>query len=142
MVAPSDPRKLRERKHGLLWFGESPSDRWNITDPESEELSAAVFRLRSGFFLYGGNDPRTSEEKQRDSDMLRLIRAVEDYHYLTTYALGIEHIIKKLRVIWRAVREAPEKTLGVGQPVCISCLVDIPGIDPRVCAACASKGIR
>ena len=109
MVAPSDPRKLRERKHGLLWFGERTSDRWNITDPESEVLEGACRRLRPHLNLSAG-DERTPEEKQRDSDLFTVLRCVEDYQHLTTYALGIEHIIKKLRVIWRALRGETDET--------------------------------
>lgn len=107
MKASSDGGKLRERKHGLLWFGEELKDRWNITDPESEALSAACRRLRPvGPSCNGGEWPgRTPEEKQRDSDLYTVLRCVEDYRYLTTYELGIEHVITKLRAIWRAIRE-------------------------------------
>jgi hypothetical protein len=100
--------KLRERKHGLLWFGSRPLDRWNITDPSSPELYEAASRLRPHFYLDTG-DVRTPEEKQRDSDIFRVLRCVEDYQHLTTYPLGVEHIIKKLRAIWRALRETERK---------------------------------
>jgi hypothetical protein len=96
---------LRERKHGLLWFGSEPKDRWNITDPSATELYEAASRLRPRFNL-GAGDERTPEEKRRDSDLFTVLRCVEDYQHLTTYALGIEHVIKKLRAIWRALREA------------------------------------
>jgi len=107
MMVSSDWGKLRERTRGLLWFGERGSDRWNITDPESEVLSAACRRLRPvGPSGNGGEWPeRTPEEKQRDSDLYTVLRCVEDYQHLTAYPLGVEHIIKKLRVIWRALRE-------------------------------------
>ncbi len=109
MKASSDRGgKIRERKHGLLWFGEHVSDRWNITDPNSEELFSAYSRLRPRFVL-GAGDERTPEEKRRDSDLCTVLRCVEDYQHLTTYALGIEHIIKKLRLIWRALRDDKKK---------------------------------
>lgn len=92
--------KLRERKFGLLWFGEHLQDRWNITDPESAQLREACRRLRPRDF----DDLCSVEERQRRSDLFTVLRAVEDYQHLTTYELGIEHIIKKLRAIWRAVR--------------------------------------
>lgn len=112
MKASSEGR-LRERKHGLLWFVsgkrfDGSDDGWNITDPESEALAAACRRLRPvGPSDNGGEWPnRTPEEKQRDSDLYTVLRCVSDYQYLTTYALGVEHVIRKLRVIWRALREA------------------------------------
>lgn len=97
--------KLRERKFGLLWFGERVQDRWNITDPRSESLSTACRRLRPGSCYVDGVYVEPSpEEKQRRTDIYTVLRAVEDYQHLTTYELGIEHVIKKLRAIWRAVR--------------------------------------
>lgn len=140
MAAPSDSHKLRARSHALLWFG-TDSSGWSITDPESERLAEACRRLRPHPNFSGEWPERTPEEKQRDGDIYVLLRVVADYQHLTTYELGVEHIIKKLRVIWRAIREK-DGPGGVGQPVCISCLVDIPRIDPRVCAACAAKGMR
>jgi len=106
--------KLRERKFGLLWFGEHVQDRWNITDPESERLREACRRLRpDGPSTNGGEWPeRTPEERQRDDDIYVLLRVVEDYQHLTTYVLGIEHIIKKLRAIWRAVRGGSDGRVG------------------------------
>jgi hypothetical protein len=105
--------KLRARSHALLWFGtdDDKRDRWSITDPESERLAEACRRLRPrGPSENGGQWPvRTPEEQQRDSDIYVLLRVVHDYQHLTTYDLGVEHILKKLRVIWRALREAREK---------------------------------
>lgn len=90
---------LRERKHGLLWFGvaDHERDRWSITDPTSAQLNAAMHNLRY-----------ESENQQNDQlrrDILRVLRAAEDYQHLTTYELGVEHIVRKLRAIWRALRE-------------------------------------
>jgi hypothetical protein len=102
----ASPDKLRERKHGLLWFGERQEDRWSITDPRSERLRDAAFRLRPESGLVGGEWKKfTCEEEQQRADLFVVLRAVEDYQHLTTYELGIEHIIKKLRVIWHALRE-------------------------------------
>lgn len=110
-------KDLRARSHGLLWFGtedgqQGRRDHWNITDPESERLAEAYRRLRPiGSGENGGEWPvRTPEEKQRDADIYVVLRCVQDYRYLTTYALGVEHILKKLRVIWRALRTENSKS--------------------------------
>lgn len=92
-------KKFRERKFGLLWFGETASDGWSITDPASKELGEACHRLR-----YGLPQPTNDAEKQFRSDVYRVLRVVDDYQHLTTYELGIEHIVKKLRAIWKAVK--------------------------------------
>jgi len=104
--------KIRERSHGLLWFGIDQKDRWSITDPDSKQLEEACRRLRphvSGLEDLREQEARTPEEKQRDTDLYTVLRVVSDYQHLTMYELGIEHIIKKLRAIWRAVREAREE---------------------------------
>lgn len=88
--------KLRRRSHGLLWFGgEELTEWWSITDPTSEKLREAMHRLRYD------DRHRTVVERQ---DIFTVLRAAEDYQHLTTYALGVEHIIRKLRIIWRAVK--------------------------------------
>lgn len=93
--------ELRERSHGLLWFGtdQDKRDRWSITDPHSTQLGDACRRLRERIHL-GSSD----EERQLRSDVHTVLRCVGDYQHLTTYELGVEHIVKKLRVIWRALR--------------------------------------
>lgn len=89
---------LRERKRGLLWFGvaDDKRDRWSITDPTSAQLNEAMHRLR-----YESRD----EQGELRHDILTVLRAAEDYQHLTTYELGVEHIVRKLRAIWRALRE-------------------------------------
>jgi hypothetical protein len=93
----SDNRRdaLRARKYGLLWFG-AEGNGWSITDPTSEQLDEALHRLRYE------TDGEQGERLRRD--ILTVLRAAEDYQHLTTYDLGVEHIVKKLRVIWRALR--------------------------------------
>lgn len=96
-----------QRKHGLLWFGvaDDKRDRWSITDPVSERLADACRRLRPDSTYIGGEYAALSpEERQRRDDLYVVLRCVEDYQHLTTYELGVEHIIRKLRVIWRAIR--------------------------------------
>lgn len=88
--------KLRGRSHGLLWFGEEEKDRWSISDPASRELNEALHRLRY--------ESKNEQSEQLRRDIHIALRAAEDYQHLTSYALGVEHIIRKLRVIWRAVR--------------------------------------
>lgn len=90
---------LRERKFGLLWFGvaDHGRDRWSITDPTSAQLDEAMHRLRY--------ESRDEQGEQLRRDILTVLRAAEDYQHLTTYELGVEHIIRKLRAIWRALRE-------------------------------------
>jgi len=41
-----------------------------------------------------------------NSDIYTVLRAVRDYQHLTTYELGVEHIVRKLRFIWRGLRES------------------------------------
>lgn len=102
----SDWTKLRARAHGLLWFGEDQKDRWSISDPESDRLAEACQRLRPKTVAISGALVKFSpEEKQRNDDMYVILRVVSDYQHLTTYELGVEHILKKLRIIWRALRE-------------------------------------
>jgi len=100
--------KLRERKHGRLWFGHADNERWSITDPTDPELDAAMQRLRPyGVLFVDGKaqwPERTPEEKQRDTDLYRVLMVVEEYRHLTTYPLGVEHCIRQLRAIWRGLR--------------------------------------
>jgi hypothetical protein len=108
--APVADGVLRERKLGLLWFGERQEDRWSITDPHSDRLCDAAYRLRPESGFVGGEWKKfTAEEEQQRADLYVVLRAVEDYRHLTMYELGIEHIIKKLRVIWRALRDDKKK---------------------------------
>lgn len=106
---------LRERKLALLWFGtdDDQRDRWSITDPESERLEEACRRLRPDTVYPGGNyvgDLLSPEERQRRDDIYIVLRCVSDYQHLTTYELGVEHILKKLRVIWRVLREKSKES--------------------------------
>jgi len=89
---------LRMRRHGLLWFGvaDDVGDRWSITDPLSAELADACSRLMSSTIDGQGT---------RSSDIYTVLRVVSDYQHLTTYELGVEHIVRKLRFIWRGLRE-------------------------------------
>jgi hypothetical protein len=94
--------KLRERRHGRLWFGEKPNERWSITDPESAILTDAMQRLR-----YGRLDASAEQEhKALRDDIYTVLSAAEDYLFLTTYGLGVKHVVRKLRAIWHALREA------------------------------------
>jgi hypothetical protein len=100
------------RSHALLWFGTDADgrDHWSITDPESERLAEACRRLKPESTIVGGEwVVLPPEEQQRNADIYVLLRVVHDYQHLTIYELGVEHILKKLRVIWRALREAREK---------------------------------
>jgi hypothetical protein len=81
-----------KRHHGRIWFGEG-ANRWSVTDPHGEALADAAHRLRYDF------------EHATQSDAFTVLSALDCYRHLTTYDLGVEHIIRKLRLIWRALRE-------------------------------------
>jgi uncharacterized membrane protein len=59
---------------------------------------------------YGRLDAITEQERKalRD-DIYTVLNAAEDYWFLTTYELGVEHVVRKLRAIRRALREARKK---------------------------------
>ena len=75
------------RLHSVLRF-----DDWCIPDPTNERLDAAMYRCR--------------HERQHltDDDMCLILEAAQAYRFLTTYALGQECCVEKLRTVWRALR--------------------------------------
>ena len=89
---------LYRRAFEKLFFGNGRIE-WRITDPESEELHAGMARLRHG-----------SAEK---IDVGRVLEAAESYIHLTTYELGQEHCVAKLRHIWRTLRA--ERSVNVDE---------------------------
>ena len=84
-------RRLRERRHGRLWFGAAWEDRWSIADPADPELDDAIVRLRRGGVP---SDPR---------DLARVLAAADAYQHLATYPLG-EVAMRQLRDVRREVR--------------------------------------
>ena len=81
-------------KTSRLVFGETRETRWQIADPQSEQLAAATDKLRHGDFA-----TMTVEER------LIVLNAVSAYQHLTCYPLGTEHAIKKLRAIRARLKE-------------------------------------
>lgn len=79
------------RVHNTLVFGEG-RERWSIPDPTSEQTGDLLHRCR-----YGGE--LTRPERYQLCDLAGA------YVFLTTYALGVEHCIQKLRQICRGLRE-------------------------------------
>jgi hypothetical protein len=68
--------------------------RYSLTDPrECDEAYTAVYRWR----WYGEREP-TPEE------FARVLMLAGDYLHLTTYELGQECCVRKLRDVWRALR--------------------------------------
>jgi hypothetical protein len=83
-------RRLRERKHGRLWFGAAWEDRWSIADPADPELYDAITRLRRG----GAPVDRR--------DLARVLAAADAYQHLATYPLaGVA--VRQLRDVRREV---------------------------------------
>ena len=84
-------RRLRERKHGRLWFGEAWEDRWSIADPADPELDDAITRLRQGVV------------PPRRDDLARVLAAADAYQHLATYPLA-DVAVRQLRDVRREVR--------------------------------------
>ena len=82
-----------KQRSGVLRFGSGARDRWQICDPEGEELEEAMHRMRY-------------EPMQVTQDHIwAVLDACEGYLHLTTYPLGTEHVIRKLRKIRRMLKE-------------------------------------
>lgn len=104
--------KLRESKLGALWFGDKPNEHWMISDPESVQLNEAMHRMR---YEYAQSE---TTSKQHKSDIYHVLAAAEAYQHLTTYELGVEHCITKLRAIWRGLRDRRD---GPWRVPCAAC---------------------
>lgn len=95
VIRAGDAVKRPAFKANRIWLGETDvsATQWSITDPTSEALHEALHTARY-------NLPALTQ-----TQAFLLCSAAEDYVHLTTYALGVEHVIRKLRTIWRALRD-------------------------------------
>jgi len=89
---------MTERKAERLWFADG-DQRFSFPDPEDEQLSGAMWKLR---YNPGGVS---------ETDRFRVLAAAEAYRHLTTYVLGTEVVVKQLRRIRRALREFSKATI-------------------------------
>lgn len=70
--------------------------RYSLTDPRAGEAAyAAVYRWK----YYGEREPMPDE-------LAIVLMLAGDYLHLTTYELGQECCVRKLRDMWRALRAA------------------------------------
>lgn len=75
-----------------IYFGTKRESMWQISNPISEPLHDAMWRMRY------------EPERVTQADRFRVLSAAEAYIHLTTYPLGVTHVITKLRAVWRALR--------------------------------------
>lgn len=98
MGAPDDRRERPSSSFGWLLMGEQskPETHWQIADPHDAETNEAMRRLR-----YGWGTQLTEEQRR---DVYRVLGMAEAWSHFSTYELGVEHVLKKLRLVWQALR--------------------------------------
>ncbi len=89
---------MAERKGGRIYFG-SGMDQKSFPDPLYPSLRDALWCMRY------------EPGRVTSSDRYAILAAAEAYLHLTTYPLGVEHTVKDLRQIRRAL-----KADGYGPP--------------------------
>jgi hypothetical protein len=73
--------------------------------PDPDALGQLLWRTRYAYlYPVGIDEPRPSTVDVARGDLEKLLAYAEAYIDLTTYELGQEHCVKKLRDIWRARR--------------------------------------
>lgn len=87
-------------RHGWLLLGDeaSPETHWQAADPTDPETDEALRRLRYSGEL--GDELVTV----RKADIYRALHMAETWAHFSTYELGVEHVIRQLREVWRALR--------------------------------------
>lgn len=98
MLAMTIPRRPSS-SHGRLWLGD-PDDttkQWSVADPLDEENDNALYRLRYGW--------ARDLPKEQQKDIHRALEMAQAWRHFSTYPLGITHVVKQLREVWKALRE-------------------------------------
>ena len=89
---------LRRRSHGRLWFGregdlDDTREHWSISDPESDALEEAMWRMRY------------APQHMTSSDRHNLLAAAEAYQHLCCYTLRCV-AKRQFADVCRALRDA------------------------------------
>lgn len=87
-------------RHGWLLLGDQADQRtqWQVADPTDPATHEAMHRLRYSGEL--GDEFVTV----RKADIYRALHMAETWAHFSTYELGVEHVIRQLREVWRALR--------------------------------------
>lgn len=87
-------------QNGYLYLGEEPTESWQIADPADKVTLDAHHDLFHQA-LSSASETVTVNRRQLN----RILGLAQSYIHLTTYPLGTELVIKKLRIIRNAIKK-------------------------------------